>query len=63
MTSLVRLCPASGKHTHSTFEAAVPYALRRSRATGRPFRIYACPHCTGFHLTKRATWTERRAAA
>jgi hypothetical protein len=61
MTALIRVCPVARKHTYPDWETGVHYALRRSARTGLPLRVYGC-ECGGFHLTKRTTWTERKAA-
>lgn len=60
MTAAV--CHPTGKHRYPAWDIAVRYALRASKRAGRPMRVYECPACHGFHLTRRTTWTERRAA-
>lgn len=60
MTATV--CLTTGKHRHPTWRAAVGPTLRAARRSGRPMRIYHCPHCAGFHMTKLTVWIERKAA-
>lgn len=55
------VCPTTGKHSYPDWGTGVRYALRRSRRSGKALRVYACP-CGGFHLTRRAAWSERKAA-
>lgn len=39
-------------------------ALRSSRRSGgRPLRVYECPECRGWHLTKRRTWHDPKPKA
>lgn len=57
------ICVKTGKHRHATWAQAVGPTLRSSKRAGRAMRIYHCPACDGFHMTKRTTWTERRRAA
>lgn len=57
------ICLASGKHRHDTWAQAVGPALRASQRAGRAMRIYHCPGCDGFHMTKLAVWIEKRRAA
>lgn len=49
-----RKCP-SGKRRHEDEMAAIAAALRRSRS-GTPLRVYPCPTCGGYHLTKMRKW-------
>lgn len=46
-----------GKRRHRTEQAAIAAAIRLSHFN-RPLRVYHCPVCSGFHLTKRPTWTD-----
>jgi hypothetical protein len=57
------ICLTSGKHRHPTWAATVGPALRAAKRSGRPMRIYHCPACGGFHMTKLAVWIDRRKAA
>lgn len=52
----VAVCMASGKHRYPTWSAAVGPAVRSTQRAGRPMRIYRCPDCAGYHLTKRIKW-------
>jgi hypothetical protein len=45
-------CPATGKQQY-TQRLAVSAAIVRSRAAGRPMRVYKCPFCRRFHLTSQ----------
>jgi len=46
------LCSETGKHRYEDYRDAARVALRRSRYAG-PLRIYRCPSCGSWHLTKR----------
>lgn len=46
-----------GKRRHPTQIAAIAAALRLSRFN-RPLRVYQCPDCGGWHLTKKPTWKD-----
>lgn len=46
-------CGECGKHSYVTMTSAFRWALIRSRATGRPLRVYTCPQGHGYHLTKQ----------
>lgn len=48
-------CPASGKKQYHTYSSAVSVAVQRSRHVG-PLRVYRCPECKKWHLTKRRVW-------
>ena len=47
-----------GKRRCHTHEQAVAYALHLTRRCGHPLRVYECPTCSGWHVTKRTTWEE-----
>lgn len=51
----------SGKRRHKTQTSAIAAALRLSRR-GHPLRVYRCPTCGDWHLTKRPTWTNKETA-
>lgn len=50
---------ACGKRRCRTLDQAIAYALylTKSRA-GHPLRVYGCPACGGWHVTKIKTWQE-----
>lgn len=54
LTSRV-LCSETGKRQYDDYDDAARVALRRSRYAG-PLRIYECPSCGSWHLTKRRGW-------
>lgn len=49
------LCTETGKRQYDDYGDAAHVALRRSRYAG-PLRIYECPSCGSWHLTKRRSW-------
>ena len=49
---------ARGKSRYATKREAIRYAIASSKRSELPLRVYRCPTCKGFHLTKRAEWTE-----
>lgn len=49
---------ACGKRRCDNYQHAITYLLWLSRKTRDPLRIYRCPECDGFHLTKRPTWKD-----
>ena len=49
-----------GKRRCATYEDALAYLLRLSRLSKDPLRIYECPTCSGWHLTKRPDWEDPR---
>ncbi|PZU32768.1 MAG: hypothetical protein DI576_08445 [Actinomyces sp.] len=49
------LCSETGKRQYGDYGEAARVALRRSRYAG-PLRIYECPLCGSWHLTKRRSW-------
>lgn len=46
-------CPTTGKFMYLTHEAAVDGAIGSVRDRCPALRIYTCPDCGTFHLTKR----------
>lgn len=46
-------CPKTGKFMYPTREAAVDGAIGSVRDRCSGLRIYTCPHCATYHLTKR----------
>jgi hypothetical protein len=46
-----------GKRRHINELSAIAAAIRLSGARATPLRVYRCPDCAGWHLTKRRTWT------
>ncbi|PAT04916.1 hypothetical protein CKJ85_01965 [Corynebacterium sp. NML 150383] len=49
------LCSETGKREYEHYDDAVHVALKWSRRAG-PLRIYECPSCGSWHLTKRPDW-------
>jgi hypothetical protein len=50
-------CDATpGKRRYETNRFAIAAALRASRRSGLPLRVYRCSDCGGWHLTKRPEW-------
>lgn len=45
-----------GKARYATERQAIRVAMSSSRRSGLPLRVYRCPECKGWHLTKRPTW-------
>jgi hypothetical protein len=43
------------KRRHPTQLDAIASAIRCSARAGHPLRVYACPDCGGWHLTRWAT--------
>jgi len=50
--------PACGKRRCATKADAITYVLYLARKTADPLRIYPCPKCDGFHLTKLPEWKD-----
>ena len=50
--------PDCGKRRCETYEQALGYLLWLARKSKDPLRIYECPRCRGFHLTKLPVWVE-----
>lgn len=48
------LCGETGKRQYDDYSEAAHVALKRSRYAG-PLRIYKCPSCGSWHLTKRCS--------
>jgi hypothetical protein len=46
---------ACGKVRHPNRRRAIGAAIRLSRRTGTPLRVYPCARCGGFHLTSWRT--------
>lgn len=44
------------KVRYSNRASAIHVARRRMAAGSPPLRAYQCPHCGGWHLTKRESW-------
>jgi len=42
-----------GKQRYRNLEHAKAVRVTRSHTSGQPLRIYRCPACRGYHLTKR----------
>lgn len=51
--------PDCGKRRCETYEQALGYVLWLAGKSKDPLRIYACPRCDGFHVTKRPTWEDQ----
>jgi hypothetical protein len=47
---------ACGKVRYTSEHKAIGAAIRSSRRGGLPLRVYQCPGCHGWHLTKRPVW-------
>ena len=58
--ALTRMC--LGKNSYDTVEEAESAAERHSPKTRRPLRVYECPHCSKFHLTKQPKRNPLKAA-
>ena len=54
-------CPHPAKRAYES-ETAVSHALRGSRRTGLPIRIYECP-CGALHLTRQKKFKPQKKAA
>lgn len=52
MASLPK-CEQSGKFKYPSELAAIRRAIRSSAKRGTPLRVYRCPACRSFHLTKK----------
>jgi hypothetical protein len=50
MNARIRSCLT--KHYFASKKLAVMVALKRSQATGERIKVYRCPACDGWHLTK-----------
>lgn len=48
--------PACGKRRCRSEAQAVSYALYLTKRCGHPLRVYRCPACRGWHVTKTKTW-------
>jgi len=46
-------CKSSGKLRFAAWDSALHAAVVSSRARKVGLRVYSCPDCGGFHLTKR----------
>lgn len=55
MTSYSLRC---GKNRHIHESHAIRSAIASSRRGGLALRVYRCPGCKGWHLTKRRDWQE-----
>lgn len=44
------------KHRYRDELDAIGAAIRCSAKRGTPLRVYRCPDCGDWHLTKRRTW-------
>lgn len=53
--------PKCGKHRCTDEQHAMRYVLWLCRKTTTPLRVYECPDCAGWHVTKRPTWEDRSA--
>lgn len=49
-------CGASGKRRYPDELTAIAAALRCSKRRGVALRVYRCPDCEAFHLTRRRRW-------
>lgn len=52
MNARLRSCLA--KHYFASKKLARKVAIKRSAATGDKIKVYMCPSCQGWHLTKAA---------
>ncbi len=50
--------PECGKRRCSTKDQALAYVLRLARVSADPLRIYLCPACAGWHVTKKPEWKD-----
>lgn len=46
-----------GKVRYTSERTAIRRAIASSRRAGLALRVYRCPDCEGWHLTKKPTWT------
>ena len=53
-------CPSGKTGAYADYETAIAAAIRCSVKLG-PLRIYECPDCRAFHLTRRPTWKAQQA--
>jgi hypothetical protein len=53
---VTKLCPVTGKHCHTSKEQA---RKKMGRLSAR-LRIYQCPHCNYWHLTKSVAPDRKR---
>jgi hypothetical protein len=52
--SVVHGCKSKRRYTTEAFAQRV--AMRATRQRGTPLRVYPCPLCKGWHITKRKTF-------
>lgn len=46
-----------GKVRYTSERTAIRKAIASSRHAGLALRVYRCPDCKGWHLTKKPKWT------
>lgn len=51
-------CPSGKRGSYATWSEGVGAAVRVSRVLG-PVRLYACPDCGRWHLTRLPRWVAR----
>lgn len=47
-----------GKTRYTHEKAAIRAAMGASRRSGLGLRVYRCPDCRGWHLTKKKSWVD-----
>ena len=57
---MIKMC--LGKNSYDTVEEAGSIAERRSPKARKPLKVYECPHCSKFHLTKQPKRNPLKAA-
>lgn len=55
-------CGPTGKQVYGTLGRALFFRARASAAMGVPYRVYQCPHCGYWHLTRAPFHRGGRAA-
>lgn len=56
MSTSTGSCSTSGKRSYPDELRAIAAAIRCSAKRGVPLRVYECPSCHGWHLTRRKAW-------
>jgi hypothetical protein len=56
------VCEPTGKQVYGTLGRALFYRAQVSARMGVPYRVYQCPHCGYWHLTRHPYHRRGRAA-